>query len=107
MRPIARLVTATVLLVLAHASAGDAEAQPGCPAGFNDPPALGQHLNQDDIANGTVPFAEVFNSGRQLFITNFNKCDGAGRPGNTASVAQHGVGSSRTPDPLRGPRFTI
>jgi hypothetical protein len=64
-------------------------------------------MNQADIAVGKLTFQQIFNFGRQLFITNFNKCDGAGRPANTAAVADHGIGDPRTPDPLQAPRFTI
>jgi hypothetical protein len=101
------LVTATLLLALAPASRVNAQAQNACPPGFNDTPALAAHLNQADIASGKLTFAQVFDFGRQLFITNFNKCDGAGRPGTAAQVGSHGIGSPRTPDPLKGPRFTI
>src|SRR5713226_5668130 len=68
------LVTATLLLVLAQAAHVNAQAPNACPLGFNDTPALSAHLKQDDIASGKLTFAEVFEFGRQLFITNFNAC---------------------------------
>ena len=69
-------------------------------------PALSAHLDQADIASGKLSFKEIFKFGQQLFITDFNKCDGAGRPASGAQVGAHGVGLPRTPDPLRGPRFS-
>jgi hypothetical protein len=101
------LTTATLFLVLAQAPDGHAQPNNACPPGFNDIRALAQHMNQSDIVNGTVSFADLFNFGQQLFTTNFNKCDGAGRPGRTATAGVHGVGSPRTPDPFKGPRSTI
>lgn len=71
-----------------------------CPAGFNDTPAMSRHLEQRDIAKGRLSFEQVFDAGQQLFVTDFNICDGAGRPGTTGGV------TPRTPDPLLGPRFT-
>src|SRR3990172_1481236 len=101
------LLTATLLLVLALAFRVNAQAQNTCPPGLNDTPALSTHLDQDDIASGKLTFKQIFRFGQQLFITNFNKCDGAGRPGNAAQAGLHGVGSPRTPDPFSGPRFTM
>src|SRR5713226_6829489 len=100
------LVTAMLLLLLAPASHVNAQAPNTCPPDINDTPALSSHLDQADIASGKLTFAQVFEFGRQLFITNFNACDGAGRPGSTGPVAAPGVGRPRTPDPFRGPRFT-
>ncbi len=100
------LMTAMLLLLLAQASHVNAQAQNTCPPGLNDTPALSSHLNQADIASGKLTFAQVFEFGRQLFITNFNACDGAGRPGSTGPVGTPGVGAPRTPDPFKGPRFT-
>jgi hypothetical protein len=78
------LATATLLLMLVQTPHMNAQAQNTCPPGLNDTPALSSHLNQADIASGKLTFAQVFEFGRQLFITNFNACDGAGRPGSTA-----------------------
>lgn len=77
-----------------------------CPNGFDDTPALKTHLSQDDIAGGKLSFKQVFDQGRRLFITNFNKCDGAGRPGTNGAAGVHGVGNPRALDPLKAPRFT-
>jgi Di-haem oxidoreductase, putative peroxidase len=69
-----------------------------CPPGINDTPALPGHLNQADVIR--LPFHTVFNEGKRIFATNFNRCDGAGRPGTNGGVKE------RTPNPLEGPRFT-
>jgi hypothetical protein len=59
---------------------------------------LSAHLNQTDVLK--LPFREVFAAGQRIFVTNFNVCDGAGRPGTNGGV------KPRTPDPMEGPRFT-
>jgi hypothetical protein len=69
-----------------------------CPAGFNDTPAMPSHLEQANVIR--MPLTKVFAAGQQIFVTNFNACDGAGRPATT------GAGAPRTPDPNLGPRFT-
>jgi hypothetical protein len=69
-----------------------------CPPGINDTPALPVHFAQADILR--MPFPAVFAAGQRLFVTDFNVCDGAGRPGTTGGV------KPRTPDPALGPRFT-
>jgi cytochrome c peroxidase len=56
------------------------------------------HLDQAAVMK--MPFAKLFAAGQRIFVTNFNACDGAGRPATT------GAGTARTPDPLMGPRFT-
>ena len=66
--------------------------------GINDKPALAGHLDQTTVIK--MPFSKIFAAGQVLFVTNFNACDGAGRPGTNGGV------TSRTPDPLTGPRFT-
>ena len=72
---------------------GRANAQPtGCPPGFPDQPALSQHIEQADILDGTLTFDEIDAHGEELFITNFNICDGQGRPSTT------GTGDHREPD---------
>lgn len=63
-----------------------------CPIDLPDRPALAEHIEQDDIVNGTLSFDEIFEQGRLLFITAFNRCDGQGRPSTT------GVGDHRDPD---------
>jgi hypothetical protein len=93
-------------LVLAAGSRAGAQGPNACPSGFNDAPALATHLSQADIASGKLSFAQVFAFGQKLFTTNFNACDGAGRPGDTGAAGKHGVGVARTPDALLGPRFT-
>jgi hypothetical protein len=69
-----------------------------CPSGFNDTPAMPAHYGQSTILG--MPLPQVFSLGQQIFVTNFNACDGAGRPATT------GTGAARTPDPLMGPRYT-
>ena len=69
-----------------------------CPPGFNDTPAMPAHYSQGTILR--MPLNRVFALGQQIFVTNFNACDGAGRPATT------GTGVARTPDPELGPRFT-
>jgi hypothetical protein len=100
-----RLLLALPLATLAAATA--TAQQNSCPPGISDTPALSSHLDQADLASGKVKFAEAFRFGHKLFITNFNKCDGAGRPGTNGSAARHGVGALRTPDVFEGPRFTM
>lgn len=95
------MLTLAVILVPATANAGNT-----CPPGLNDRPALTGHLDQANIAKGKIPFKDIFDFGRQLFITNFNACDGAGRPGANAAAGLHGVGASRPIDALVNPRFT-
>ena len=63
-----------------------------CPIDIPDRPELQQHMEQDDIVNGLLTFDEVFEQGRILFITSFNRCDGQGRPSTT------GTGNHREPD---------
>ncbi len=65
-----------------------------CPPGFNDTPAMPAHYGQATILG--MPLEKVFALGQQTFVTNFNACDGAGRPATT------GTGAARTPDPGSG-----
>ncbi len=69
-----------------------------CPPGFNDTPAMPAHYSQPTIL--AMPQKKVFALGQQIFVTNFNACDGAGRPATT------GTGAARTADPVLGPRNT-
>jgi hypothetical protein len=57
-----------------------------------DRPALDEHIEQADIVDGTLSFDEIFEQGRLLFVTVFNRCDGQGRPSTT------GTGNHREPD---------
>ncbi len=95
---------ALALLVMTASRAG---AQTNsCPPGFNDTPAFSTHLSQADIAAGKYSFAQIFNFGRKVFTTNFNKCDGAGRPGRTGAAGAHGIGNPRSLNGFTAPRFT-
>jgi hypothetical protein len=64
-----------------------------CPPGTNDTPALAAHVHQKDLLK--MPFRKVFKAGQRLFVTDFNACDGAGRPGTNGGIVP------RTPNPLR------
>jgi len=63
-----------------------------CPIDIPDRPALKEHIEQGEIVNGTLVFEDVFEHGRLLFVTAFNRCDGQGRPSTT------GTGNHREPD---------
>ena len=69
----------------------------GCPEGYPEPPAFTQHIEQASINNGDVSLAELLEIGERLFITDFNACDGQGRPATT------GGGDKR--DPANQPAF--
>ncbi len=92
------LMLGVMLVALIRVSQARAHEPHKCPPGFNDEPALAAHLEQDDVLK--MPFSKVFAAGQVIFVTNFNACDGAGRPGTNGGV------TPRTPDPLMGPRFT-
>ncbi len=93
-------VSAFAVLVVSFAIPAAAHEPHECPPGFNDEPALPGHVQQQDITSGKLSFDDVFGAGQRLFITNFNACDGAGRPGST------GGGVPRPIDPVSRPRFT-
>ena len=67
-----------------------------CPPGFNYEPALAGHLDQAAVLKMSLP--KIFDAGQQIFVTNFNICDGAGRP------ATRGNGAPRTADSIQAPR---
>ena len=56
-----------------------------CPIDLPDRPALAQHIEQEDIVDGTLSFDDVIEQGRLLFVTAFNRCDGQGRPSTTGT----------------------
>lgn len=89
-----------VLLLLAGgvsvAAAEDIEIYQ-CPEDFPEGPAFTQHLEQEDIVSGAVSLEEVLAVGQLLFDTDFNTCDGRGRPAST------GGGDKR--DPAGQPAF--
>jgi Di-haem oxidoreductase, putative peroxidase len=94
----APVVVGLLLSVAVCASAVSAHEPHVCPAGINDTPALPAHLHQKDVLK--MHLSEVFAAGQRLFVTDFNVCDGAGRPGMNGGV------TPRTVDPEHGPRFT-
>lgn len=69
-----------------------------CPPGINDTPAMPVHFDQSDIIK--MPLNRIFALGQQIFVTDFNACDGAGRPGTNGGLTPRPV------DALTGPRFT-
>ena len=85
----------TLLAIAAPARAFTARV---CPPGVNDAPALPVHFTQADVLG--MPFPKVFAAGRQLFVTDFNVCDGAGRPGTNGGIQPRPI------DPTLAPRFT-
>ncbi len=56
-----------------------------CPPGIIDIPALPGHVDQSDIVNENLDFAEIMDTGQILFEANFNHCDGQGRPASTGT----------------------
>ncbi len=88
-------VALSVTIGVAQASAHEPHV---CPPGINDTPALAAHIHQKDLLK--MPFKKVFSTGQRLFVTDFNACDGAGRPGTNGGIVL------RTPNPTEGPRFT-
>jgi hypothetical protein len=56
------------------------------------------HFDQAEVIK--MLFDRIFAAGQQIFVTDFNACDGAGRPGTNGGVTRRPV------DPLTGPRFT-
>ncbi|MBV8357856.1 MAG: hypothetical protein JO189_07965, partial [Deltaproteobacteria bacterium] len=53
--------------------------------GINDLRELPAHLRQADIVSGKIPLSKVISDGLTLMITDFNRCDGRGRPGATGN----------------------
>jgi Di-haem oxidoreductase, putative peroxidase len=84
-----------VLILVGRAAAHEMRT---CPTGINDTPAMTEHFDQADILQ--MPFSKLFALGQSIFVTDFNACDGAGRPGTNGGF------NSRTPNPLEGPRLT-
>lgn len=69
----------------------------GCPEGYPESPAFTQHVEQTDLVRGVIPFTKTLEIGELLFVTDFNACDGQGRPATT------GGGNKR--DPVNQPAF--
>lgn len=83
MRTIATLFLLATFLV-ASASTARAQDHLDCLVpGIQDFRTLPGHLDQADIVSGKTPLSEVIATGLTLMITNFNRCDGQGRPGAT------------------------
>jgi hypothetical protein len=92
------MLSGVALLLAIYVSQAGAHEPHVCPPGINDAPALPGHLHQQDLLK--MSFPRVFAAGQRIFATNFNACDGAGRPGTNGGI------TPRTPDPALGPRFT-
>ncbi len=56
-----------------------------CGPDIPDDPVLSGHLEQADIVDGRIDLAELLEAGRQLFVEQFNVCDGQGRPAATGT----------------------
>lgn len=84
-------VIARQLATAVLASASLAAIAKECPAHLSaEQPAAPRSIEQADIESGILRLSEITAHGRQLFITKFNTCDGAGRPLTT------GGGDKRT-----------
>ena len=71
--------------------------------GIQDFRAGPAHLDQADIVSGRMPFSEVLATGLTLLITNFNRCDGQGRPGATGrDIPENGRCRPRSFNSSRG-----
>lgn len=86
-----KFVLSLLLLLLARLAA-QAHEPHVCGPDIPDAPVLSGHLEQADIVAGEVAFAELLEAGRQLFVGQFNVCDGQGRPAAT------GTGEKRLPE---------
>ncbi|MBL9077918.1 MAG: hypothetical protein JNL08_10470 [Planctomycetes bacterium] len=81
-----RLRTGATLALFTLAACHRGDGAPA-PTALGDQPAIGQHLDQIEIARGEVPLDQVLAHGRALFAANFNDLDGAGRPESTGTGA--------------------
>ena len=85
MRAVAKLLV-LVTCAMASVTTAHAQASPDCLVpGIRDVPAMPAHLDQADIVSGKVPLGDVIADGLTLMITNFNRCDGRGRPAATGN----------------------
>jgi Di-haem oxidoreductase, putative peroxidase len=83
----ARVRLVSFFLLAAAASAAALE-----PVRIGERPAIEHHLDQADIDAGKLKLAELMRAGQKLFDAQFNKLDGAGRPGSM------GDGGPRSPN---------
>ena len=63
-----------------------------CPADFPESGVLSNPVEHQDILDRKIPFRDIFDKGQELFVAQFNICDGQGRPATT------GAGNKRLPD---------
>ena len=63
------------------------------PSRIGDEPGIRQHLDQADIEAGKVEVGTLFAHGKALFGADFNRLDGAGRPGATGTGATREIRS--------------
>lgn len=87
-----RKIVVFFIVLLLIAPAAYSQVSRSCPIDLPDRPALAEHIEQEDIVEGRLSFDEIFEQGRLLFETAFNRCDGQGRPSTT------GTGNHRDPD---------
>ena len=83
MRTIATLILLATYLAASSSTARAQDTLDCLVPGIQDFRAGPAHLDQADIVSGTIPLSEVLATGLTLLITNFNRCDGQGRPGAT------------------------
>ena len=81
-----------IFLLVIMAANASAHEDHRCPEGFPDTPMLPGHVEHADIVSGQSSFDQIRTAGRTLFVTQFNLCDGQGRPAAT------GAGEKRVPD---------
>lgn len=90
--------SAIMLLALAGAAVVQAKEVNGvyvCEPDHPEGPAFTAHVEQTDLLQ--LPLDDILDIGEQLFIANFNSCDGRGRPATT------GGGDKR--EPVNQPAF--
>ena len=88
---------AAALAALFFAAPAAAHTPHACPADLPDAPVLTRHIEHADITAGKLSFDVVAAHGAALFLAQFNRCDGQGRP-KTASTGEARPGG--------GPDFT-
>ena len=62
-----------------------------CADDLPDAAVLSGHLEHADIVAGAVEFPELFEAGKELFVAQFNLCDGQGRPAVATAAPNSGA----------------